>query len=468
MCTGLRNLATKLADKHAAIKKLFQFCCCCLLGEISTEADGSAPENEGGVEGEEGGGDEGLPPGSARASQAAANSIRGSPGAAASYIEDGEEAGPSGEPVEVTEDGTPLHEVLPPPTTTHEVKENSSVPAGETTLESIDDGDVGFIEAAGDETAESGEQDVGFIETVEEEEPLCIVGKVLITLLHYPDDNKLDLAVLKLDELPTVDRGGAENVSIHLCVLPGRKQRFKGKPQSVLQDEFNQAFTFSNITPETLETTAIRLRVYGKKGFLKQKLIGEVQIALGKENLTDGEEIWKSLSPKGDVPPDEEEGGNFNLSDLSSLASFGESATKPELLINLHYTDLTGRLTVEVIQAANLKKNTMIIDPDTFVKIKCVSGKGKRIGKSKTTVRRLQSSPEYNETFIYPLSDDDLEDATMMFQVYSVGKRRKKRELLGWFAYGLNNSGPTEAAHWQEMCQNKDCDVCHWQELKSV
>ena len=52
--------------------------------------------------------------------------------------------------------------------------------------------------------------------------------------------------------------------------------------------------------------------------------------------------------------------------------------------------------------------------------------------------------------------------------VTDVPEVRKKRELLGWFAYGLNNSGPTEAAHWQEMCQNKDCDVCHWQELKSV
>jgi len=60
---------------------------------------------------------------------------------------------------------------------------------------------------------------------------------------------------------------------------------------------------------------------------------------------------------------DEESEGNYNLSDLSSLASFGESTTKPELLVNLYYKDLTGRLTVEVIRAANLKKNFMIIDP---------------------------------------------------------------------------------------------------------
>ena len=54
---------------------------------------------------------------------------------------------------------------------------------------------------------------------------------------------------------------------------------------------------------------------------------------------------------------------DYNLSDLSSLASFGESATKAELLVNLRYTDLTGHLKVEVIQAANLKKSYMVIDP---------------------------------------------------------------------------------------------------------
>ncbi|XP_066910998.1 synaptotagmin-14-like [Clytia hemisphaerica] len=182
-------------------------------------------------------------------------------------------------------------------------------------------------------------------------------------------------------------------------------------------------------------------------------------------------ELQTSLILKGCLlfqPFDEDGNSSFNLSDLSSLASFGESETKPELLVNLRYTDLTGRLTVEVIQAANLKKTIMIVAPDTFVKIQCVTAKGKMIGKSKTTVRRLQANPEYNEKFIYPIPEEDLKDATMMFKVYSVGKRRKKRELLGWFAYGLNNSGPTEAAHWQEMCQNKDRDVCHWQELKCV
>ena len=105
---------------------------------------------------------------------------------------------------------------------------------------------------------------------------------------------------------------------------------------------------------------------------------------------------------------------------------------------------------------------------DTFIKIKCVSGKGKKIGKSKTSIRRQASDPEYNETFIYPMSVDDLSDATMMFQVFAAGKRKKKRILIGWFAFGANTSGSHETAHWKEMIENPDCDVCHWQCLQSA
>jgi len=55
-----------------------------------------------------------------------------------------------------------------------------------------------------------------------------------------------------------------------------------------------------------------------------------------------------------------------------------------------------------------------------------------------------------------------------MFQVFAVGKRRKKRTLIGWFAFGANTSGSCETAHWREMIENRDYDVCHWQELQGV
>ena len=60
----------------------------------------------------------------------------------------------------------------------------------------------------------------------------------------------------------------------------------------------------------------------------------------------------------------------------------------------------------------------LLIHTDTYVKIKVISSKGKRIGRSKTTTRRNNSDPEYNETFVYTMSVADLKDATMMFTLY--------------------------------------------------
>ena len=60
----------------------------------------------------------------------------------------------------------------------------------------------------------------------------------------------------------------------------------------------------------------------------------------------------------------------------------------------------------------------LFIHTDTYVKIKVISSKGKRIGRSKTTTRRNNSDPEYNETFVYTMSVADLKDATMMFTLY--------------------------------------------------
>ena len=58
------------------------------------------------------------------------------------------------------------------------------------------------------------------------------------------------------------------------------------------------------------------------------------------------------------------------MSELSSLASFGDITATPELLVNLHYHDLTGRLTVEVIRGANLKPPQMLVLPGNLKKLR--------------------------------------------------------------------------------------------------
>ncbi|XP_057315116.1 synaptotagmin-14-like [Hydractinia symbiolongicarpus] len=323
------------------------------------------------------------------------------------------------------------------------------------------------VAGVGDSVSTAGDP-VDFIES-EEPESLCIAGKILIQFTYMPAANKINLTVIRASDIPPVERGGADNIQVHLCVLPMRKQRYRTKAVPASKGVINMTFSFIHMTPDLVERCAIRLRVYSTQRFSK-RLIGEVKVSLAQIDLTSplaDEQIWKNLSPKGLV--DDTVGPSYNLSELSSAASFGDVTSEPELLVNLHYVDLVGRLTVEVIRAANLKKNNMLLAPDTFVKIKVVSGKGKKIGKSKTSLRNQSSDPEFNETFVYPMSPEDLKQATMMFTVFAVGRRRrKKRTIIGWFAFGLNTSGTCEANHWKEMIQNPDCDVCHWQALQTA
>lgn len=180
--------------------------------------------------------------------------------------------------------GTPLTSRPPPPTESHVPKEETaSVVAG---------GSVAAGSAAN--------ADVGFIE-VEEKEQICLAGKVLVSFTYMPAANKVNLKIIRTQDLPSVERGGSENIQIHLCVLPQRKQRYRTKMQSSTQGVFNQVFQFEHMTKDLLEKCAIRIRVYGVQRF-SRKLMGEVKVPLSKIDLTsplaDGD-IWMNLAPKG-------------------------------------------------------------------------------------------------------------------------------------------------------------------------
>lgn len=155
------------------------------------------------------------------------------------------------------------------------------------------------LEEVANEDAEAIQQ-VDFIES-EEQEPVAIAGKVLVQFTYMPAANKVNLTLIRIGDLPPVERGGSETVQAHLCVLPMRKQRFRTKAVPVSKGVFNETFQFIHMTKDLVESCAIRLRIYGTQRFSK-RLIGEVKMPLSKLDLTSplaDEQIWKNLSPKG-------------------------------------------------------------------------------------------------------------------------------------------------------------------------
>lgn len=135
-----------------------------------------------------------------------------------------------------------------------------------------------------------------------------------------------------------------------------------------------------------------------------------------------------------------------------------------ELLLSLSYNSVTGRLTVEVLQATNLKCLATSRAPDTHVRVTLMSSNGKELTRSNTSVRKMSPNPVYREKFMFQVVESQLAEVSLMVSVYA--KRSLKREeLVGWFILGYSNSGEDETLHWSDMRLSSGNPVERWHVL---
>ena len=66
---------------------------------------------------------------------------------------------------------------------------------------------------------------------------------------------------------------------------------------------------------------------------------------------------------------------------------------------------------------------------DSYVKVTLFSASGKQVAKSKTTIRKSMADPEYNESFMYEISERDLQLVNLNISVIVITKARKKKEI---------------------------------------
>lgn len=52
-----------------------------------------------------------------------------------------------------------------------------------------------------------------------------------------------------------------------------------------------------------------------------------------------------------------------------------------------------------------------------------------------------------------------------MVSVYNRKGVTKKKEMVGWFSLGLNSSGAEELAHWMDMKEFQQEQICRWHVL---
>ncbi|KAK8740433.1 hypothetical protein OTU49_002906, partial [Cherax quadricarinatus] len=258
---------------------------------------------------------------------------------------------------------------------------------------------------------------------------------------------------------------------VRVLLLPARKQKHKTRIRPGENPQFNEAFVFTKISPDEVQQFGVRLRLYGCERMRREKMVGEVIVPFASINLALGNSFWLTLEPRANLARAE---SRTEVSSLTRSDSTGSNHSAhsgvPELLVGLTYNGTTGRLAVEVIKGSHFRNgddfrnmaNTRA--PDTYVKLVLMSSSGQEIAHSKTSVRRGQPNPLFKETFMFQVALFQLPDVTLMASVYTK-RSMKRKDMIGWFALGLNSSGEEELAHWNQMRDSKGEQVCRWHVL---
>ncbi|XP_071963786.1 synaptotagmin-14-like isoform X5 [Antedon mediterranea] len=304
---------------------------------------------------------------------------------------------------------------------------------------------------------------------VKPREPPPTVGKLEVAFSYSGEARRMNITVVKVSDVPSKDRGGPGSCRVRLALMPSKRQRAKTRIREGENPEFKELFRFTRLFPHELASTSMRFRLFGTEKMRKEQLIGEcvTKFSSLNTNTTTTQTITIPILARSDTS------GSSSPYSSSSDLSHSESNSSlqslqhggmPELLVGLSYNSTTGRLSVEILKGSHFKNLAAGRAPDSYVRVSLMSSSGFEMTKSKTSIRRGQPNPTFKETFIFQVAQFQLPDVTLLYTVFNK-RAMKRKETLGWFSMGLQNSSEEELAHWNEMRDSKGHQVCRWHAL---
>ncbi|AWP18414.1 putative synaptotagmin-1-like [Scophthalmus maximus] len=286
-------------------------------------------------------------------------------------------------------------------------------------------------EDGGDKEGEDGKQD-------EEKE---FYGKLEYSLDYNFTDNQLIVGILQAQDLPAMDMGGTSDPYVKVYMLPDKKKKFETKIQRKnLCPVFNETFTFK-IPYSELGGQTLVLQVFDFDRFGKHDTIGEIKIPMNSIDLAQPIHEWKDL-----VGGEKEEQEKLG-----------------DVCISLRYVPTAGKLTINIMEAKNLKKMDVGGLSDPFVKV-VLQHNGKRLKKKKTTVKQNTLNPYFNESFSFEIPFSQIQKIQVVITVYDYDKLGSN-DPIGkcWMGYGASGVG---LRHWSDMLANPRRPVAQWHTLQ--
>ncbi|XP_064172184.1 synaptotagmin Va [Anguilla rostrata] len=300
---------------------------------------------------------------------------------------------------------------------------------------------AGRRQKAGGEGEKEGEKEEGDKKEGEAEKEKENLGKLEFTLDYNFTDSQLIVGILQAQDLAAMDMGGTSDPYVKVYMLPDKKKKFETKIQRKnLCPVFNETFTFK-IPYAELGGQTLVLQVYDFDRFSKHDVIGEVKIPMNSVDLAQPMHEWRDLQ-SGEKEQQERLG---------------------DVCISLRYVPTAGKLTVNVMEAKNLKKMDVGGLSDPFVKV-VLQHNGKRIKKKKTTVKKNTLNPYFNESFSFEVPFDQIQKLQVIITVYDYDKLGSNDAIGKTFiGYGASGVG---LRHWSDMLANPRRPIAQWHTLQ--
>ncbi|TNN19982.1 Synaptotagmin-1 [Schistosoma japonicum] len=280
-------------------------------------------------------------------------------------------------------------------------------------------------------------------EGVQEKEEVNL-GKLQYSIDYDFTQGELTVGVIQATDLPGMDLSGTSDPYVKVFLLPEKKKKYETKVhRKTLNPVFNETFVFKVPYAEVGGKTLV-FNVYDFDRFSKHDQIGQIQVPLGSVDLARVIEEWRDLSP-----PDDDEKEN-RLGDIC---------------FSLRYVPTAGKLTINILEAKNLKKMDVGGLSDPYVKLSLMLG-GKRIKKKKTTIKKCTLNPYYNESFAFEVPFEQIQKVTLIVVVVDYD-RIGTSEAIGRVVLGCNETG-AGLRHWSDMLANPRRPIAQWHTLQPM
>ncbi|KAJ9584229.1 hypothetical protein L9F63_021434 [Diploptera punctata] len=266
-----------------------------------------------------------------------------------------------------------------------------------------------------------------------------VTGYLCIGLEFDSDSSDLVVNVLEGKDLVGPDNNPSIDTYVRVYLLPDKTTNMQTRIYRKTNCPcYKEKFLFGLEAAE-FSKRSLMFYVYASDKY-SNTLIGEAELKLSDVTQRQPVTTWLTLSDTGQ-----------------------RDSQNGEVMFSLSYLPTAERLTVVIVKARNLKVPQENKSQEIFIKVYLLQH-GKKVHKKKTSSKKGEKSPIFNEAMIFSVPAHSLQ--TIHLRVTVAENRGEQRAYpVGHVIVGSQASGK-ELSHWNQMLSSLRKPIAMWHPLR--